>query len=263
MMGKSDDPDVLGDRNGVTKLRSLKRFGTVIFDCDATLSQIEGIEELGREHRAAIEELTDAAMGGKVPLEEIYGRRLGLARPNRARVEEVGRMYFERIVPDTEAVIATLHAEGINVRIISAGVRQAVLMLAHRLGVRDEHVAAVEIYFDENGEYSSFDVRSPVSAAGGKRRVIEEWSPALNAPIMLVGDGATDLEARPVVDLFVAFAGVAHRPAVVANADVVIRARSLAPVLPLALGGEPPADPAARQLYDRGLELLDLAIPDN
>ena len=241
----------------------LKRFGTVIFDCDATLSYIEGIQELGREQREAIEQLTEAAMSGKVPLEEVYGRRLGLARPNRARVEEVGRMYFDRIVPDTPEVIATLHAEGINVRIISAGVRPAVLMLAHRLGVRDEHVAAVDIFFDENGEYDSFDVRSPVSAAGGKRRVIEEWRPTMNGPVMLVGDGATDLEAKPVVDLFVAFAGVANRPAVVAAADVVIRARSLAPVLPLALGGEPPADPAARKLYDRGVDLLGSAFPRN
>jgi len=244
-------------------LRPLKRFGTVIFDCDATLSQIEGIEELGREHRAAIEELTDAAMGGVVPLEEIYGRRLALARPNRARVEEVGRMYFERIVPDAQETIAALHAEGINVRIISAGVRQAVMMLAEKLGVHDDEVAAVQIYFDEAGEYQAFDVHSPVAAAGGKRRVIEEWQPGMNHPVMLVGDGATDLEAKPVVDLFVAFAGVAHRPSVVALADVVIRARSLAPVLPLALGGEAPADPAARKLYDRGVELLGSAITNN
>lgn len=248
---------------GASRVRPLKRFGTVIFDCDATLSQIEGIEELGREHRQAIEDLTDAAMGGDVPLQEIYGRRLDLARPNRARVEEVGRMYFERIVPDAQEVIAALHAEGVNVRIISAGVRQAVLMLAEKLGIQDDEVAAVEIYFDEAGEYQSFDVDSPVAAAGGKRRVIEAWSPEMREPVMLVGDGATDLEAQPVVDLFVAFAGVAHRPAVVALADVVIRARSLAPVLPLALGGEPPVDPAVRKLYDRGVELLGSTLSNH
>jgi hypothetical protein len=56
----------------------------------------------------------------------------------------------------------------------------------------------------------------------------------LTRPAMLVGDGATDLEARPEVDLFVAYMGVAHRPAVAAGADVVLAAESLAPVLALA-----------------------------
>jgi phosphoserine phosphatase len=74
---------------------------------------------------------------------------------------------------------------------------------------------------------------------------------------MLVGDGKTDLEARPVVDLFVAYAGVIERAAVSAAADVVIRSPSLAPVLPLALGDEPPADAAARALYERGVALLE------
>ena len=30
------------------------RFRTVLFDCDSTLADVEGIDELGREHRAAV-----------------------------------------------------------------------------------------------------------------------------------------------------------------------------------------------------------------
>jgi phosphoserine phosphatase len=75
---------------------------------------------------------------------------------------------------------------------------------------------------------------------------------------MLVGDGITDLEARPPADLFVAYAGVVQRPAVVEAADVVLRARSLAPVLALALG-KAPANAAWRGLYERGLSLLEQA----
>ncbi len=74
---------------------------------------------------------------------------------------------------------------------------------------------------------------------------------------MLVGDGATDLEAAPLVDLFVAFAGVVERPMVAAGADIVIRAPSLAPIVPLALGGEPPTDPSAWAIFYRGMTLLD------
>ncbi len=52
---------------------------------------------------------------------------------------------------------------------------------------------------------------------------------------MLVGDGVSDLVARPAVDLFAGFGGVVTRARVAAEADVYIKANSLAPILPLAL----------------------------
>jgi phosphoserine phosphatase len=233
-----------------------KRFGTVIFDCDATLSEIEGIEELGREHRAEVEALTEEAMNGHLPLEQVYGKRLALARPSRSRVAEVGRQYVERMVPDAREVVAALHQDGVDVRIVSSGVLPAVLILSRALGLSDDRVAAVDLQFSADGSYSDFDRASPLAAAGGKLRVIQEWNGELARPIMMVGDGMTDLEARPAVDLFVAFAGVTARPAVLAGADVVIRQLSLAPVLPLALE-RPPIHEPARIVYQRGLALLN------
>jgi phosphoserine phosphatase len=233
------------------------RYGTVIFDVDATLSQIEGIEELGREKRAEVEALTDAAMGGLVPLEQVYGQRLALARPSRARVEEVGHMYVERIVPDALAVVRTLHEHGVDVRIVSSGVLPAVLILAKTLGIAEERVAAVPLVFSDNGEYADFDHASLLTMASGKRGVVERWGSALPRPVMLVGDGATDLAAKPVVDLFVAFAGVAAREPVMAGADVVIRQNSLAPVLSLALDVSPEHEPG-RSVFERGAEMLEM-----
>jgi len=241
---------------GPVRAVSPSQFRTVIFDCDATLSQIEGIEELGRANRAEVAALTAAAMRGEVPLEEVYGRRLELARPNRALVEEVGRLYIERIVPDTRETVTALHAAGIDVRIISSGVLPAVLMIARDLGIADEKVAAVDLQFDEQGEYAGYDTTSPVAAAFGKRHIVEAWREQMEGPVMLVGDGATDLEAKPVVELFVAFAGVARRPAVMAGADVVVLPNSMAPVYYLAMGDSPPGDAAARDLYERGRAML-------
>jgi hypothetical protein len=74
---------------------------------------------------------------------------------------------------------------------------------------------------------------------------------------MLVGDGATDAEAAGVVDVFVAYTGVVERASVLSVADAVIRSASLAPVLPLALGGEPPRVGKHRALFNRGVSLLD------
>lgn len=234
----------------------MPRYATVIFDCDSTLSALEGIEELAAAHRGEVVALTEAAMRGAVPLEEVYGRRLELARPTRAQVEALGRRYVESLVPDAREVVAALQGEGIEVRIISGGLLPAVRALAEELGIDAETVAAVDIYFDGDGAYAGFDAGSPLAYSGGKQVVIERWRPELRRPVLLVGDGVTDLEARDVVDAFAAFAGVVERAPVVEMADVVVRSPSLAPVLAIALDGEPPRGAGAQEVYSRGIELL-------
>lgn len=211
-------------------------FGTVIFDCDSTLSTIEGVEELAGSRLDQIAELTSRAMVGEVPLEEVYGLRLASVRPTRQMVEDLGQRYIETLVPDAARVVRALQAAGRQVRIVSGGLKPAVDVLASHLGLGPESVAAVDIAFDSDGAYSGFDKASPLARTGGKRHVIEAWKPSLQPPIMLVGDGATDLEAKPAVDLFVAFTGVAARPAIALAADRVVEGPSLLPVLALALG---------------------------
>lgn len=232
------------------------RYNTVVFDCDSTLSAIEGIEELATAHRAEVIELTEQAMRGAVPLEAVYGKRLDLIRPTRAQVDALGGRYISTLVPDARETVAALRAEGIDVRVISGGLLPAVRAVARELGIADNNVAGVDIYFDENGSYRDFDRTSPLARAGGKAEVLRAWSKPMPAPVMLVGDGATDLEARPAVDLFVAFAGVAARTAVIELAEAVIYSSSLAPVLPLALGGKPPLDSEAVELFRKGVTLL-------
>ena len=232
------------------------RFGSVIFDCDSTLSAIEGIEELAHAHREEIARLTEAAMRGEIPLEDVYGRRLALVRPTRDQVNALGDRYVRTLVTDARETIAALLSENIEVRVMSGGIRQAVVTLALALGLTERAVAAVDVHFDDNGEYAGFDESSPLARSGGKRIVLERWLPELPRPIMLVGDGATDLEARPAADTFVAFTGVVERAVVVEAADAVVRTPSLAPVLVLALGGVAPRDAAARNVFDIGKSLM-------
>ena len=56
-------------------------FDIICFDCDSTLSKIEGIDELAKNVGLGEElaELTNAAMNGIVPLEAVYEkpRKLG------------------------------------------------------------------------------------------------------------------------------------------------------------------------------------------
>ena len=232
------------------------RFGTVVFDCDSTLSSIEGIDELAGPRRDEVAALTDAAMRGEVPLEAVYGRRLALIRPNRSQMDALARRYMDTMVEGAGETVAALRAAGIEVRIISGGLLPAILPLAAALGLSSEAVAAVDLRFAPDGSYAGYDEASPLARAGGKRELLASWRPGLRGPVMLVGDGATDLEARPAVDAFVAYAGVMEREAVTAAADLTVRSRSLVPIFTLAIGAARPSG-AATALYDAGARLLD------
>ncbi len=217
-------------------------YGTIVFDCDSTLSAIEGIEELahGRtaELRQQIAALTDRAMDGELPLEDVYGARLDLLQPTRADVERIGALYVERALPNAKAVVAALQFLGKRVAILSGGLLPPVLHIARHLGVDEDDVNAVDLTFDDQGRYASFDTDSPLARAGGKPEVLAAWSTRLPQPLCLIGDGATDLEAASVCARFVAFTAIARREAVVAGADVECDTADLAALLPALLTPE-------------------------
>jgi phosphoserine phosphatase len=103
---------------------------------------------------------------------------------------------------------------------VSGGLREAILPLATELGIREEQVHAVSVFFDSKGEYSGFDDRSLMTRQNGKRATVKKL--ALKGPVLAVGDGMTDCEIRPVVDGFAAFTGFMKREPVVERADYVI-----------------------------------------
>ncbi|HTS87341.1 MAG TPA: HAD-IB family phosphatase [Gemmatimonadales bacterium] len=207
------------------------RFRTVIFDCDSTLTAVEGIEELAREHRGAVADLTEQAMRGLIPLEEVYGRRLALIRPSREAVDQLGNLYIRALVPGAMDTVRALRTAGVVVQVLSGGLAPAVGRLARHLGIPDDRVAAVDIRFDAVGRYAGFDETSPLARSGGKRAWIDQSAERLPPPVLLVGDGATDLEARPAVAAFVAYTGVAAREEVLRHADLVVSGPSLTAVL--------------------------------
>lgn len=213
-----------GDRAG---------FASVVFDFDSTLSAIEGIDVLAGARADEVQAMTDLAMAGRVPLEEVYGRRLELIRPSRSEVNRLALRYVEALVPDAVETIAALRWLGKHVRVVSGGLLPAIRSASRAIGMEDDEVSAVDVKFSEAGEYLDFDRASPLARSGGKEIVIRAW--ALEGPVLLVGDGATDLEARSAVDAFAAFTGVEYRPAVADAADFVIVERSIAPVLTLTI----------------------------
>jgi len=206
----------------------------ICFDCDSTLSSIEGIDELARrrgpEAFARVMAMTGDAMNGRIPLESVFGGRLEIARPGRRDAAAVGASYIENVEPTAVETIGGLAARGWTPAIISSGFRQAVRPLADFLGVA--MVETVDLFFSDDGGYLGYDDASPLTRAGGKREVIEKLRKALRPErVVMVGDGVSDLETRPSVDLFVGFGGYTVRERVRREAAAFVT--TLSAVTPL------------------------------
>lgn len=204
------------------------KFRLVFFDVDSTLVTIEGIDELAAGN-AEIARLTDAAMNGEIPLDQVYGRRLEIIKPSRAAIDRLAKRYLSSLVEGAEETIATLKKNGTQVHLVTAGVAQAIAPLAEHLGVP---MHAVSLQFDENGQYVDYDRRSFLTRKGGKELVARDVRARTHGRAAFVGDGITDLEAKPAVDLFIGFGGVHSRPRVRENADVFVDQPRLTAVLP-------------------------------
>ena len=197
----------------------------ICFDCDSTLSAIEGVDELARSGGPAVyakvEAMTNDAMNGKLPVEAVFGRRLELIQPTRLSVEAVGRAYVETIEPTAAATIKALRERGWTPVIVSGGFRQAIRPLADLLHI--SRVEAVDLRFDEAGLYQGYDSTFPTTRSGGKPEVVARLKRELNAvQTVMVGDGVSDLEAKTEVDQFIGFGRYVTRAAVKDRADAFI-----------------------------------------
>jgi len=195
------------------------KYRNVFFDVDSTLVTIEGIDVLARGD-SSIAKLTEAAMNGEIPVDEVYGRRLDLIRPKRVEVEGLGRQYLVSIVEGAEEGLARLREAGAQIHLVTAGIAQAIEPLAARLAIPPRAVHAVALRFDDAGNYVDFDRKSPLVRSGGKEIVVRDVRARAKGNAAFVGDGVTDLDAKPAVDLFIGFGGVHVRPRVKENADV-------------------------------------------
>lgn len=227
-------------------------FDLIFFDCDSTLSTIEGIDELaklkGKDWRVGL--LTQKAMDGDLDLSEVYGKRLQAIRPTRGQLKAVEERYWETIVPDVQAVLDALRFLNKEVFIISGGLAEPVRGFGQRLGVPADHIRAVELEYNElSGDwwryyepqtqhrqtYLDYN-EGPLTVTSGKPQIIRELAGDRHGRRLMIGDGSSDLATRNVVDLFVGFGGVVAREKVLNESDIFLHSESIAPILPVAAG---------------------------
>ncbi len=200
--------------------------GKLLFiDCDSTLSSIEGIDELARlsdpKVYAEVVELTNLAMNGDIPLQDVFKKRMEIINPTQEMVRQVSQQYLENLVPGAEAFIHHTKSNGWTPVIISGGFAPIIQPLAKHLGIR--HVEAVPLYFDSSGNYSGYGEDYPTTRNLGKNEIIRQWKNArIPERVIMVGDGISDLETKPEVDLMIGYGGVVSRDKVKRGADLWI-----------------------------------------
>lgn len=211
-------------------------YDVICFDCDSTLSKIEGIDELAKWAGVGEEmaKLTDLAMNGELPLEAVYGKRLATIQPDRASIERLADLYVAEIVDGAKEVFSTLLKQGKDVHIISGGLRQAILPLANVLSLPEQNVHAVDIVFNADGSYQSYDESHPLARSGGKAEICKQLLQGKSSLVM-IGDGKTDMEAKQPGVTAIGFGGVCDRAVVRQLADHYTVDPDLRAVLPLVL----------------------------
>jgi phosphoserine phosphatase len=197
----------------------VRRYAAIVLDADSTIAGIEGIDWLaarcGPAVQREVESFTTRTMDGDWTLDDVYPRRLSLVRPSTVDLRALSEAYIAAMAPGAADAVTALHAAGIEVHVVSGGLRAALLPMTRALGVPEARVHAVELETDAAGRYASV-VPTPLVTQVGKAAVVEALH--LPRPILAVGDGATDLAMASVVDVFAAYIGFVRRDPVVAGA---------------------------------------------
>ncbi|KAL7554988.1 hypothetical protein ACHAWF_018605 [Thalassiosira exigua] len=198
-------------------MEMLSRADAVCFDVDSTVIDEEGIDvlaaTLGKGPEVAA--WTAKAMDGNIKFEDALAARLDIIRPSRGDISSCLEKHPLRLSPGVDRLVEALQGRGTDVFLVSGGFRLMIEPVAERLGVSVENIYANTILFDEDGGYAGFDATEPTSADQGKPKALRTIKAKYGYETMvMVGDGATDAQAKPPADTFIGFGGVVTRDAV-------------------------------------------------
>ena len=202
---------------------SLYTADAVCFDVDSTVIAEEGIdilaEYLGKGE--AVSELTKQAMDGDTKFEDALQMRLDLMKPAKQQIESCLQEQPLVLSPGIEGLMNALQEKNVDIWLVSGGFRIMIEPVATQLNIPITNIVANTILFDDTtGEYTGFDPTEPTSRDMGKPKALEQIKSLKNYETMvMVGDGATDAQAKPPAKAFIGFGGVVVRDAVQAKAD--------------------------------------------
>jgi len=231
----------------------------IVFDCDSTLSSIEGIDFLAKNNGVgeAVKLLTTEAMSRTGLTPSLYQKRLDLVTPRREQVHALGHQYFAHRAPDISDVITLFKRLNKAIYLVSASVNPAVKIFGEMLQIPVENVFAVDLRFDQQGNFLDFERSSPLINNDGKRNILEQLK-TQHKHIIHIGDGLNDIVTLDLVTRFIGYGGVAYRKNIADLCKFYINTLSFSPLVPLTLTLDEltSLSPEESLLYEKGLAAI-------
>lgn len=187
-----------------------KSADAVCFDVDSTLIQDESIDELASFCGVGdqVADLTRQAMGGQMSYKETLEARLNLIRPSQATMKSFLKDTPIKFTKGIPALVRKLQDRGVAIFLVTGGFTCIVQSFAQELNIPTTNIYANKLLFDFDGEYVTFDDREPTCSTGGKPKVVSILKEKFGYQrLVMIGDGATDMEACPPADAFIGFGG--------------------------------------------------------
>jgi len=158
-------------------------------------------------------------MNGGVKFEDALAARLNIIQPSKSDIQSCLTKNPLQLTPGIDRLIQALTNRGTDVYLVSGGFRLMIEPVAQILNVPNERIFANTLLFEADGCYAGFDPTEPTSADQGKPKALQRIKENGNYETMvMVGDGATDAQAKPPAKSFIGFGGVVVRESVKAKA---------------------------------------------
>ncbi len=208
----------------------------ISFDCDGTLSNIEGIDEIAKLNncKKEVAELTYKAMSLTGLSKKLYKQRLDLVKPTKSQTETLADIYLDNVTLDCKQTIAILKRMNKDIYIISAGNNPSVSLFGEKLTIAKENCFAIDLFFNDDGSFRNYDSSSPLCESTGKIGILNKIKQKHNT-VLHIGDGLNDTPAVDTVTRFVGYGGHCFRKNIAELSPFYLSCESLAALLPLVL----------------------------
>jgi D-3-phosphoglycerate dehydrogenase / 2-oxoglutarate reductase len=202
-----------------------------IIDFDSTFTQVEALDELvkislkGHPDRdkiiKQIEELTNAAMEGRLSFRESLSQRVALLHANEAHLRQLVTRLKKKVSSSFSRNRAFFRKHADEVMIVSGGFKEFIEPVVLPFHIRKENIYANTFRFDEDGRIVGYDEANPLSEEGGKVKLLRQLE--LKGNIFGIGDGHSDFQLKEsgLIQKFFAFTENIARASVLEKADHV------------------------------------------
>ena len=224
----------------------------LVFDCDGTLSSIKGLDLLAKNN--GVSDAIQSLLATGLSHDNLYQQQLDLVFPRREQVYALGHQYFNHRVPDISDVINLFQRLNKSIYLMSSCVNPAVKMFGEMLQIPCENIFAVDLRFDQQGNFLDYEHSSPMINRHGKREVVQQIKNK-HSNIIHIGDGNNEIMTLDLVTRFIGYGGTTYQKTIAELCHFYITTTSFAPLLPLALTHEEllHLSPEELSLYKKGV----------